>query len=179
MTVSIVSWRGSIAANGEGLGLSSFVPLLLIASIYLVSVLLNNRLLHQLPDIPKKESKQGLGKAFKCLVSPIFQRRKMVEDNVDASISGDEIIEWAPVLFPTALVLAALFRVSTQRSAIPHQLIRGSVPSSVMVGGCMWVAREVYVTILQRDGVPEDLLGFLIVILVAVLGCQVGLLMQR
>ncbi len=179
MIVSIVSWRGSIAANGKGLGLSSFAPLLLIASIYLVSVLLDDRLLHQLPENPQTRLKQGLGKQFERFVSRIFQRRKMAEANIVDSISGDEIIEWAPILLPTALVVTMLFRVSTHRSAIPHQLIHGSVPWCVMVGGCTWVAREIHVTILQSGGVPEDLIGVLIINLVAILGCQVGLILQR
>ncbi len=179
MIVSIVSWRGSIAANGKGLGLSAFAPLLLIASIYLVSVHFEGRQLHQLPETSPKKLKWGLGRLRKMVTSRLRKGRKMAETNIVVSISEDEIIDWAPILLPAALVAIILFRVRTYRSAVPHQMLQGSVPWCVMVGGCTWVTREAHVTILRSGGVPHDLIWYLGVNLVAVLGCQVGLMLQR
>ncbi len=174
--MSIVSWRGGIAANGKGLGLSAFVPLLLIASIFLVSVRFEGRQVHQLPENPPRELKQGLRRLLN-FTSRLHQGRKMTEANV-VSISEDEILDWAPILLPAVLVSIMLFRVSTHRSAIPHQMLHGSVPWCVMVGGCTWVAREVHLAILRSGGIPQHLIGYIGVNLVAVLGCQVGLKLQ-
>ncbi len=175
MIVSIMSWRGSVAANGKGLGLSAFVPLLLIASIYLASVFFKDRQLHHLPENPPEELKRRLGSKLEWAALCFRKRTKLTEANIVVGISDDEIIDWAPILLPAALVATILFRVSTHRSVIPHQILQGSTPWCVMVGGCTWVAIEIYVTILQSGGVPQDMIGFIIVNLIAVLGCQLGL----
>jgi hypothetical protein len=116
----IIAWRGSVAANGGGLGLAPYTPIILPAAVYLYTEFMKEK---PAPVVVVTKKWWQLWKKAKRVVSVP---------------QPDPVLEYAPIVIAAALVLTICLRLITHRTAFPKGMLQGSFPWSLLVGGTVW-----------------------------------------